>query len=77
MAMPARRTHKRLTFDEPAVGPLDVKVYSPDGTLIRIIPGALLMRRKLSRLSKDVVIPPRDEVPHVPRVKAKTRAGRP
>ena len=28
----------RLTFDAPAAGPLDVKVYGPDGTLLRIIP---------------------------------------
>jgi hypothetical protein len=66
----------RLTFDAPAAGPLDVKVYGPDGTLLRIIPGALLLQRGAVK-PHTMKIPPRQNRPYVARMKATRREERP
>ena len=62
----------RIAFDEPAPGPLDVKVYDGDGTLVRIIPGALLIQRGAVK-PHTMKIPPRQNRPYVARVKATRR----
>jgi hypothetical protein len=66
----------RIAFDAPAPGPLDVKVYDGAGTLLRIIPGALLIQR--GRVKPHTMkIPPRQNSPYVARVKATRREEMP
>jgi hypothetical protein len=62
------RAH-RIAFDAPTAGPLDVKVYDGAGTLLRIIPGALLIQRGAVK-PHTTKIPPRQNRPYAPRVKA-------
>jgi hypothetical protein len=69
--------YARLAFEAPRVGPLDVKVLDPDGNLIRIIPGAVLMKRKPQSLRETPKTAPRTLGPLVKMVRARRREERP
>jgi hypothetical protein len=55
---------------------LDVKVYGPDGTLLRIIPGAALIQRGAVK-PHTMKLPPRQNRAYAARVKATRREERP
>ena len=67
----------RLTFDEPTVGPLDVKVFDGEGNLLRIIPGAVLLKRKLTHQRGPEMSLAADKRPTVGIVRARRREERP
>ena len=49
------------TSDGSRVAP--VKVYGPDGTLLRIIPAAALIARPAPMKKHGTVVPPREDYP--------------